>query len=281
MSAVFGPAGISEDLRNQNIDALKLPEILSKKGLDCFEYQCGHGVNLNDKKAEEIKNEAEKYGIMISLHSPYYISLSSTEEEKRDKSVDYILQSALAVKKLGGSRIVVHSGSCSKISREEALHFANETLIKARKALDENGLENVFLCPETMGKLNQLGTLSEVIELCKADERNIPCIDFGHLNARTLGELKTENDFLKITEEIKNKLGEERYKHFHAHFSHIEYTEKGEKKHLTFSDKEYGPFEDKFISVIKETGLSPYVICESAGTQTEDALILKKLYSEE
>lgn len=278
MSASFGPAGISERMREEKTDALSLPSALKKMGLDCFEYQCGHGVILTEQKAEEIKTECVKNGISVSLHSPYYISLSATEKEKRDKSVGYILQSARAVKNLGGNRIVVHSGSCSKISREEALSLSRETLINAQKVLDENGLSDIHICPETMGKINQLGTLEEVIALCKIDERFIPCIDFGHLNARTLGGIKGKSDYEKILCKINNELGEEKYKSFHAHFSKIEYTDKGEKRHLTFSDTVFGPDYNPLCELIREKDLSPVIICESAGTQDTDALAMKKIY---
>ena len=160
-------------------------------GLDCFEYQCGRGVNIGEAKATELGSIAKEKGITLSLHAPYYISMSSVEEEKRLNSIKYILDSAKAVNYMGGDRIVVHTGSCGKISRERALELAMDTMKLAVKALDDEGLSHIHICPETMGKVNQLGTLDEVLELCTIDERLIPCIDFGHLNARDLGILKS------------------------------------------------------------------------------------------
>lgn len=125
----------------------------------------------------------ERKGLVLSLHAPYFISLSSPEEEKRDKSIDYILQSAVAADAMGADRIVVHSGSCSKMTRDQALDLAKDTLRRAAAVLDQNGLGHVHICPETMGKINQLGDLEEVMALCQVDERFLPCIDFGHLNA--------------------------------------------------------------------------------------------------
>ena len=188
----FGPAGTADSFKTLGYkDSSFLPEYLERFSLNAFEYQCGRGVNVNKEKAAVLNKGFGDKGITVSLHSPYYISLSSVEKEKRDKSIDYILQSARAVKMLGGNRIVVHSGSCSKISREEATALAKDTLERAREALVSEGLSDIHICPETMGKINQLGTLEEVIELCKVDDSFIPCIDFGHLNARTLGEIKS------------------------------------------------------------------------------------------
>jgi len=180
---------------------------------------------------------------------------------------------------MGGERIVVHSGSCSKISREEALALAMNTLGLAQKALDDEGLSRVHICPEVMGKINQLGTLEEVLSLCSIDERIIPCVDFGHLNSRTFGSLKTAEDFGKVLDSIEKNLGRERMQRFHIHFSKIQYTlGGGEKCHLTFADREYGPDFEPLAEELAKRGAAPVVICESAGTQAEDAATMKAIW---
>ena len=280
MSAKFGPAGTAESFKAMGYKkSVQLGEYLEKFGLDHFEYQCGQGVRVTASTAEEIGKALAEKGITVSIHAPYFISLSSVEEEKRDNSINYILQSAAAVKAMGGDRIVIHSGSCSKMTREEALELAKSTMKKAREALISEGLENVRCCPETMGKINQLGDLREVMEICKVDDSFIPCIDFGHLNARTFGAIKGKSEYAAILDTIKNELGSEREKIFHSHFSKIEYTEKGgEKRHLTFEDTVYGPRFEPLMELVYERGLSPIFVCESAGTQTEDAQAMKKYY---
>lgn len=280
MSAIFGPAGNSESFGAMGYkSSLQVPEYLVKMGLDCFEYQCGRGVNIGREKAEQLGKIAKENNISLSLHAPYYISMSSIEEEKRLNSVNYILSSAHAVNAMGGDRIVVHTGSCGKISRERALELAIDTMKIAVRALDNEGLSHIHICPETMGKVNQLGTLDEVLELCLVDERLIPCIDFGHLNARDLGILKTTEDFEKIFIAIKDKLGEDRMKSFHSHFSKIEYTTGGEKKHLTFEDSVFGPDYEPVMELTYKYGCNPVFICESAGTQAEDAKAMKDYYT--
>lgn len=279
MSAIFGPAGRDDSLNFLGYkSSLDIPRCMNEKGLDAFEYQCGRGVNVKPDVATELAKLSKEYNIRLSLHAPYYISLSSVEVEKRDKSIDYILSSAKAADLMGASRIVVHSGSCSKISREEALELASDTLKRAQKSLDDNGLSHIHICPETMGKINQLGTLSEVLELCKISERMIPCIDFGHLNARSLGEIKSENDYKVMLDEVENKLGYDRLKVFHSHFSKIEYTSGGEKQHLTFDDNIFGPDYEPLLNQIVKRNLCPTFICESAGTQSDDALKMKQYY---
>lgn len=276
----FGPAGNSESFAALGYkNSLQVPEYIVKMGLDCYEYQCGRGVNIGEEKAKELGEKAKAAGISLSLHAPYYISMSSVEEEKRLNSINYILASAKAVNAMGGDRIVVHTGSCGKITREQALFLALDTMKKAIDALDREGLSHIHICPETMGKVNQLGTLNEVLELCRLDERLIPCIDFGHLNARDLGILKTASDFENIFTSIKNALGTDRLKCFHSHFSKIEYTTGGEKRHLTFEDTVFGPDYEPVMELTYKYGCDPTFICESAGTQAEDAKTMKDYYS--
>ena len=281
MNAIFGPAGSSEAFSKVHKSSTDMPKYLKEMGLDAFEYQCGQGVRVSDAIGAALKAKAEEFGVTLSLHAPYFISLSSVEPEKRDKSIDYILQSAAAAKKMGAERIVIHSGSCSKISREEALELAKDTLSRARKAAIEAGFEDIIFCPETMGKFNQLGNLEEVLELCRIDDTFLPTIDFGHLNARTLGQVNSKEAFESILDQIENKLGHDRLMRFHSHFSKIEYTQGGgEKRHLTFEDELYGPRFEPLMELIAKKGLHPTFICESAGTQDIDALAMKNCYYE-
>lgn len=279
MSCKFGPAGNSISFTKIGYkSSLQVPEYLTVMGLNAFEYQCGRGVNIGTGKATELGIIAKEKGITLSLHAPYYISMSSVDEEKRLNSINYILASARAVKAMGGNRIVVHTGSCGKISREEALILAKDTMKKSLDALDNEGLGDIHICPETMGKVNQLGTLDEVIELCKLDERLIPCIDFGHLNARDLGFFKTKDDYKIVYEKIENNLGIDRLKSFHSHFSKIEYTAGGEKRHLTFEDTVYGPDFEPVMELSAKKNCNNIFICESDGTQAEDSKKMKDYY---
>ncbi len=279
MSAIFGPAGSSEDFLKKYKSSLDMPKYLKDMGLDAFEYQCGQGVRVSDSLGAALKEKAEENGITLSLHGPYFISLSGIEKEKRDKSIDYILQSASAATKMGAERIVIHSGSCAKLTREAALELAKDTLIRAREAAVSEGFAHIHFCPETMGKINQLGNLEEVLSLCELDDTFIPCIDFGHLNARTLGEVNSKDAFEYILSSIENRLGSDRLKCFHSHFSKIEYTQKGgELRHLTFEDTVFGPDYEPLMELVAKKNLSPTFICESAGTQSFDSLAMKQSY---
>ena len=259
---------------------LQAPGYLEVMGLDHYEYQCGRGVKVSDKIAFALKDKAKEHNITLSLHAPYFISLSSLEAEKRDNSINYILQSCDAASRMGADRIVIHSGSCAKISREDALELAKDTLTRARKTAVEQGFEHIVFCPETMGKVNQLGNLTEVLELCKLDDTFLPTIDFGHLNAREFGYIKGKAEYEKMLDEVENAIGHDRLKIFHSHFSKIMFTNPGgEKKHLTFDDNQgFGPDYEPLMEIVAKKDLSPIFVCESAGTQDKDALTMKNYY---
>lgn len=147
----------------------------------------------------------------------------------------------------------------------------------ALSAMDESGYSDIRLCIETMGKINVMGDLQEVIHICRSDDRLIPCIDFGHLNARTAGGVDDTDSFNSVLDELINGLGYERAAAMHVHFSRIEYTLKGEVRHLIFDDDRFGP-DPRLIALMRDKKLYPTVICESAGTQAADAVMLKKYY---
>lgn len=275
----FGTAGTSDSFAAQGYkSSLDVPEYTAKMGLNAFEYQCGRGVRLGLDKARQMAADAAARDILFSVHAPYYISMSSLEEDKRLNSVNYLLQSAAVCKALGGQRVIFHSGSCGRQSREAALEKALDTLKRAQDALDEAGFAEIILCPETMGKIGQLGTLEEVLALCGVDRRITPCIDFGHLNARTLGGIRSKADYAAILDRIGEALGDERARQFHVHFSRIEYSKGGEKRHWTFAETQFGPEPQPLMELLAERKLQPVIICESAGTQAEDAGTMQQMY---
>lgn len=275
----FAPGGNSVSFGRRKMPG-DLPEYLARFGLNGYEIECGRGIYVTENMYGSLPEIADKNGIYLSLHAPYFISLSSESAETRAKSVEWILDSAQAAHRLRLTKIVIHSGSCAKITREAALDYARETLTLAQKALDEAGLTEINLCPETMGKINQLGTLTEVLALCQIDERFLPCIDFGHLNARTHGGIKTRADYAAILDETEAAIGFERASNLHIHFSKIMYTDGGEKKHLTFGDTQYGPDYEPLLDELFSRAYTPSIVCESDGTQAEDAAAMKNYYSQ-
>lgn len=275
----FGPSGNSVAFATAGKTKSEESAVWVKDmGLNCFEYSFGRGVSLTDERAISIGNAFRDAGVEISVHAPYYINFANPDDEMAEKSYMYVLQSAQKVKLMGGKRVVFHPASQGKMKREQAVDLTVKRLEILRDKIYENGFEDLIFCPETMGKIGQIGTIEEVTRFCKIDKIYVPAVDFGHINARECGSLKTENDYFERLSYMVSELGLEKMKNFHIHFSKIEYSAKGEVRHLTFEDTHYGPEFEPLSVALKKLGLEPYVICESAGTQDIDALKMQKIY---
>ena len=280
MSALFGPAGNAENFPYKS--SADAPRWLRELGLDCYEYQCGKGVHVGEDTARRVGLAAQREGVTLSLHAPYFINLANPDREALQKTTGYITGAGRVAEGVGARRVVIHSGALMKRTRREALDTALYSLREVIAACDASGFAHIALCPETMGKINQLGDLDEVLELCTLDERLLPCVDFGHLYARSLGADQGAEAMERILDRMEAVLGPERASRFHSHFSHIEFTPNGgEKCHRTFADDGgYGPDWAPLAEAVARRGWSPTFICESAGTQAEDALAMKKIYQE-
>ena len=275
----FGPSGNSDLFYDEGYkSSLQMPKWLKNMGLSAYEYQCSKGVKIKEESATKLGIEAKENDIFLSIHAPYYISLSSIDKEKRDNSVNYIIKTLEAALWMGAKRIVVHAGSCSKISRKEALELAIDTLRNSIKEADNRGYGDITICPETLGKVNQLGTVDEIVAMCKIDDRLIPTIDFGHIHVRDMGCLNSIDDFRKVLDKIENGLGNYSLRNLHIHFSRIEFTKGGEKRHWRMCDTKYGPDFEPLADLLHEKNMTPVIICESYGTMAEDALLLKSIY---
>lgn len=275
----FGPAGNSDSFYEQGYKhSAQMPGWLKEMGLSAYEYQCGKGVKITENTARQIGEQAALNDIFLSIHAPYYINMCSEDPEKRANSKRYIMETLRAAKWMGARRITIHPGSYSKIDKVLALNTAKQVLKEVLAEADEAGFSGITLCPENLGKMNQLGSLEEIIALCSIDERLIPTIDFGHLHVRGLGCLNTTEDFEAVIEKLENSLGSYRVKHLHSHFSRIEFTSAGEKKHWTLDDVQFGPDFEPLAEIIVKKGLEPVIICESRDCMAEDALKLKNIY---
>lgn len=275
----FGPAGNSDSFAaagfTTTVDA---PRWLAGMGLTAYEYQCGRGVRIKAETAQKTGEQARAHDIALSLHAPYFINLSKVDEERIEKNNTYVLASCAAARAMGADRIVVHTGGLGKQSRDVAFAHTRENVMRILEAKDAAGYTDVRLCLETMGKINVIGTAAEILELVALDDRLLPCIDFGHLNARTFGGMSTREDVAALFDLMENTIGLERARMFHSHFSKIEYGKGGEVRHLTFADQVYGPSFGPVAQEVAERGYTPRFICESAGTQAEDARAMQLCY---
>ena len=276
---LFGPSGNSEGffaagLKNSEQSAVWVKNM----GLDAFEYSFGRGVLMSEEKALSIGKAFSENNVKISVHAPYYINFSNPDPEMIDKSIGYVIKSAEMVGLMGGNRIIIHPATQGKDTRENAFARALDNFKKLTDVIYATGMDNLLYCPETMGKYAQIGTVEEITEICKIDKIYVPTVDFGHVNSREGGSLKSKEDFIKRLQFMIDELGYDRMKHFHIHFSKIQYGAKGEIRHLNFDDEVYGPEFEPLADALIDLKLEPVIICESAGMQDVDALYMKNYY---
>ena len=275
----FGPSGNSESFYAEGYKHTEqAAEFVKARGLNCFEYSFGRGVRMTEEKAISIGEAFQKAGVELSVHAPYFINFANPDEEMVAKSYGYVLDSAKTCKLMQGKRIVFHPATQGKMERETAVDLTVERLKILRDYVYLNDLQDMLFCPETMGKLAQIGTVEEITRFCEIDPIYLPCVDFGHVNAREQGSLKTVADYKSRLEYMIECLGYERMKNFHVHFSKIQYSAKGEVRHLTFADETYGPEFEPLAIALKDLALEPYIVSESDGMQAEEALQMKNAY---
>ena len=268
----FGPAGIPTTIKKGGI----IEGILEVKrlGLDAMEIEFVRSIFLNEKSASEVKKLRDQLGVVLTVHAPYYINLNSTEEAKVKASIERIAKSAEIGFKAGAWSVCAHMGYYGNSSAEEAYRKVKEGLQTVLNYLRENSIE-IWVRPEILGKPSEFGSLEEVIRLSQELEGVLPVVDFAHLHARTIGGLKRYQDFSSILEKIEKELGRYALDNMHVHVSGIEYSEKGEKRHLNLaeSDMEY----KLLVKVWKEFDIKGIVISESPNLE-QDALLLKELF---
>ena len=268
----FGPSGNCEKFYELGFkDSEQAPKWLNSMGLSAYEYGFTLGRFLTEEKSKKLFAEAQKYNIKISVHAPYYINFCNTSPKSIENNTKYVLNSLKGLKMLGGTNCVDHVGSQMKLERSEAFKNLEKGIKDFLDVYYQNDLSSQHINPETMGKYTNIGTVDEILEICSWDKAIYPCFDFGHINCLTQGKLKTKKDFIEIFEKGIDKLGFEKIKDCHIHFSKIKYGDKGEIVHLTFEDNVFGPNYEPFLESVHELKLNPTIISESKGTQADDA----------
>ena len=275
----IGPSGSDHEFALQgHKSTIEMPAYIKSAGLDCFEYSFGQGVRLSEKTALQIGAEFAKEEIEISVHAPYFVNFANPDEEKLMGSFKYMTDSLTALANLGGKRCVVHPGSPLKAERSVAVARMNDNLKRFAEHYRVSGFSGLYVCLETMGKVNQLGSVDEIINAVNIDPIYLPCFDFGHINAREQGLLVTKKDYEILIKKTLDGMEWEKAKNMHVHFSKIQYGKAGEIRHLTFEDNIYGPAFEPMIDIFVKYGMTPYIVCESAGTQKKDAIDMKNYY---
>ncbi len=259
-------------LRTGKASYPKAFEVLKEMNLDGMELEFVHGVRMSDSNRDFVKEMSKDF--VITAHGPFYINLNSQEEEKIDASLQRIIDTAYVAKQAGAFSITYHAAFYMGKDKETVY---NQVKTQTRRILDvlENENIDVWIRPETTGKATQWGDLDEIIKLSKDFEQVLPCVDFSHLHARSVGEYNTYDEFSKILEKIGTEIGQYALENFHGHLAGIEYTSKGEKQHLNLENSDMN-YKD-LIKAMKKFGVKGALVCESPNIE-DDCKLLKDYY---
>ncbi len=278
MQVRFGPAGNPDSFYQEGYkSSLDMPRWLAGKGLNAYEYQCVRGVHIKEATARKLGEAARQCGVALSLHGPYYINLAATDPSIKAKTRRHFLDSLRAAHWMGARPVVFHPGGGSKADRAAAFRQARKNLTELLAAAEDEGLGEIIVAPETMGKPTQLGNLEEILEFCTLGKQVVPAIDFGHLHAAGAGALSGEEHFAAVLDRVEEVLGKEAVQCLHIHFSPVEFTSAGERRHRTTLDEGFGPDFTYLARQIIKRDMSPTVICESNGRQAEDAMVYQNI----
>ena len=261
----FGPAGIPPAFKVLKKPVVEVPVFLHEEGLDAFEYQAvrwGAKPQMKRSDAETLGDKAIENDVWLSVHGSYFINLCGSEE-KVEASKKRLLACVTAANWMGAYIVVFHPGFYGKLSPKEALKSCVKAMSEVVESMRSLGIKNVKLGPETTGKPSQLGSLEEILTICEVVEQTSPVVDWAHIHAREHGKLKEAEDFLKVLNEIEERLGAEAVKNLHCHYTRVEFTEKGERRHHVMEETDFGPDFEPLASIIAEMGLNPVIISES------------------
>ena len=272
---LFGTPGIP--ISTEPRDTLNGIKQVKKLGLDAMEMEFVNSVHVSKEKAPEVKKAAEKEGIVLTCHGQYFVNLASLEKEKIEASMKRMLDAARRVHECGGWSVTWHTAFFQGREKEAVYEIVRKNFSKVVKILRDEGINDVWLRPETTGKETQWGDLNETIKLSQEIEGVLPCVDFAHLHARYNGINNTIPEFRKIMEAIEKGLGKEGLNNMHIQICGINYGPKGEKNHINLNESDFNWKE--LLKVWKEFKIKGVVIDESPNVEG-DALLLKKTYSE-
>jgi len=278
----FGPAGVPLAFRAMKVALADVPRLLKEEGLDAFEYQAvrwGAKPQIRREKAEELGLKAEEHDVWLSLHGSYFINFCG-KKEIIEASRNRLIACATAAEWMKAHVVVFHPGFYGKKQPKETFKDCLEATKEVVETIKTLGIRNVKLGPETMGKISQFGSLDEILGLCEQVEQTQPVIDWAHLHARCRGCFKKVEDFRKAVEEIERRLGTDAVKNMHCHFTKVEFTDKGERRHHTMDKVGYGPDFTMLAKVIAEFKLRPVIISESPVPDV-DAIKMREILQKE
>ena len=278
----FGPACVPVGFMEFSDSVVDVPAYLRAETLDAFEYQAnrwGQKPQMKRENAERMGASARRFDVWLSMHGSYFINLAGNKQIV-EASKRRLIACVTAASWMKARVMVFHLGYYGRHTAREALGLGSKTLAESVEKLKELRLDSVSLGLETSGRRAQVGSLEEILILCERIEQVQPVIDWSHLHARDRGRFINQSDFRRVIDEIEKRLGTDVVRNLHCHFSKIEFTSRGERRHHMLAERKYGPDFRLLAAVVAEAGLKPVVISESPVLDV-DAITMRNMIMEE
>ena len=267
---LFGTAGIPINTPKPGTST-EAVDYLAEIGLQAMELEFVRSVFLTEQTARDLGKRAANKGIVLTAHASYYVNLNAKEPEKVEASKERILQAARVAAAAGAYSVTFHPGFYLKQDPKEVAERITAQVKDVVRTLKDEGV-NIWVRPETTGKPTQFGSLHELLALSREVDMVMPCIDFAHLHARSNGAYNTAEEFEQVYDLVEEALGAKGLRELHVHFSGIEYTEKGERKHLTLEQSDFD--WEAWLHVTRRRNVKGVFISESPNIE-QDALLAK------
>jgi deoxyribonuclease-4 len=274
-SLLFGTAGIP--LSTPQRDMLNGIKYVRTLGLEAMEIEFVRNIHISPEKAPLVKEEARKNNVTLTCHGQYWVNLNAQEPITLKQSMQRILEASKRAQQAGAWSICYHLAYYMKEDKDAVYWKVKSRVKELIQQLQDEG-NKIWLRPETGGKIHQFGDIDELIKLSQDVEQVLPCLDWAHHYARSLGAVNTYEQFAEILQKIEKGLGREALNNMHMHLEGIEFSKVGEKNHVNVEES---PFRyDEVLRALKDFKVKGVLISESPNIEG-DALRFKKRYGQE
>ncbi len=225
----FGPARVPS--RESPAAAIKL---LEERGYTACEIDFEGKFWMDYPWAERFGELAREAGIVLSVHAPIAGFMGHVERDKKQRMAVGMLDHSAGIAMSAGAELVVfHPGFLLGRERADAIDSVVEQLGELRERLEGKDRAVPFGI-EVMGRVRELGSVDDVVEISRRLPWVRPVIDFAHMHATTDGAMTTVEPFVEALAKADAVL--EPGAPFHIHFSDIQFANRNETKHLAYGE---------------------------------------------
>ena len=208
-------------------------ELLLERGYTACELDLESGFWLDYPWAERLGALAHDAGIALSVHAPLFAFPGHPDPKKSKMALGALDRSAGIAAAAGAQVVVIHPGFWLGRERAQAIEDVVAWLGALRERLEQKD-RLVAFGVEVMGRVSELGSIDDVLEISARAPWVRPVIDFAHMHATSDGAFTDVEAFAAVLEAADDVLTPGAP--FHIHFSDIAWANRNETKHLPYGE---------------------------------------------